>query len=218
MTTPATPTKKTSVRLTPKQWAEAEALWESGEVTLDDLAKKFGKSRATLQRHFRENGIHRGANAEANKAIVKQAVQDAVIDDAAILASRIRETRDEHYKMTTALAKLTWSEIMTAKKDSKAMSTIKDNLKALETAMKIIQIARVERYAVLGLNAEEDNDDDTLPELIISELTAEQIEEMRKRDESDLADMVLETNIEEAQGQEDDEDPTPDGEDDEVLE
>lgn len=213
MTKSVKPTK-TASRLTPKQWAEAEALWESGEVTLDDLASKFGKSRATMQRHFRQHGIHRGANAEANKAIIKKAVQDTAIDDATILANRIRETKEDHYKMATAIAKLTWSEIMTAKKEEKPLSQIKDNLKSLESAMKILAAARAERYALLGLNADIEDDDEGLPELVISELTAEQIEEMRKKDEDDLADMVIPSEIEGLE----DEPSMPDGDEGEELE
>lgn len=49
--------------------------------------------------------------------------------------------------------------------------------------MKVLKMAREERYAVLGLNNQDkDEGDDGLPELAVAELSPEQIEEMRSRD------------------------------------
>ena len=184
MTTPAV--KTTPARMTPRQWAEAEALWEAGEVTLDDLATRFSKDRSAFVRYFKKHSIVKGSKAAARKEEVKEAVAAASIDEATVLASRIRETKEDHYKMSTALAKLAWAEVLTAKKDSKPFSAIKDNLKALDNAMNVLTKARMERYAVLGLDKDDYVDEDGLPELVISELTAAQIEELRSRDEEGL--------------------------------
>lgn len=179
----------TSIRMTPKQWAEAEALWESGEVTLDDLCKRFGKNRTAFTRHFKKHSIVKGSKSAAAKEAVKEAVASAGIDDATVLANRIRETKEDHYKMTSAIAKLTWAEVLNAKKESRPFSAIKDNLKALEIGMNILEKARMERFAILGLDKSDFVDEDGLPELVISELTAAQIEELRSRDEEGLEDM-----------------------------
>ncbi|MCY1300238.1 hypothetical protein D9M70_497990 [compost metagenome] len=58
-----------------------------------------------------------------------------------------------------------------------------NNLKALDNAMTVLKKAREERYAVLGLDRSDYVDDSALPELVISELTNEQIEAMRDRQE-----------------------------------
>lgn len=183
MTTPAV---KTSTRMTPRQWAEAEALWEAGEVTLDDLAARFDKDRSAFVRYFKKHGIVKGSRAAARKEEVKEAVAAAGIDEATVLANRIRETKEDHYKMSSALAKLVWAEVLTAKKDEKPFSAIKDNLKALDNAMNVLMKARMERFAILGLDKDDYVDEDGLPELVISELTAAQIEELRNRDEEGL--------------------------------
>ena len=183
MTTPAV---KTSTRMTPRQWAEAEALWEAGEVTLDDLAARFDKDRSAFVRYFKKHGIVKGSRAAARKEEVKEAVATAGIDEATVLANRIRETKEDHYKMSSALAKLVWAEVLTAKKDEKPFSAIKDNLKALDNAMNVLMKARMERFAILGLDKDDYVDEDGLPELVISELTAAQIEELRNRDEEGL--------------------------------
>lgn len=183
MTTPAV---KTPTRMTPRQWAEAEALWEAGEVTLDDLAARFDKDRSAFVRYFKKHGIVKGSRAAARKEEVKEAVAAAGIDEATVLANRIRETKEDHYKMSSALAKLVWAEVLTAKKDEKPFSAIKDNLKALDNAINVLMKARMERFAILGLDKDDYVDEDGLPELVISELTAAQIEELRNRDEEGL--------------------------------
>lgn len=181
-----TPSVKTPTRMTPRQWAEAEALWEAGEVTLDDLATRFDKDRSAFVRYFKKHGIVKGSRAAARKEEVKEAVAAAGIDEATVLANRIRETKEDHYKMSSALAKLVWAEVLTAKKDEKPFSAIKDNLKALDNAMNVLMKARMERFAILGLDKDDYVDEDGLPELVISELTAAQIEELRNRDEEGL--------------------------------
>jgi AcrR family transcriptional regulator len=177
--------KTKHARLTPKQWAEAEALWESGEVTLEDLAARFGKHRTAFHKHFTAKGIKRGAKKAEHAAAVKEAVTTAAIDDATILAARIRETKEEHYKMASGLAKLSWNEILTAKQEGRPVATALNNLKALDAAMSVLKKAREERWAVLGLDRDDAMDEDGLPDLVISELTADQIEALRSRDEDD---------------------------------
>jgi hypothetical protein len=181
--------KTVKPRLTPKQWAEAEALWESGEVTLSFLAKKFSVSDQNVHMHMKRKGVVRGAKAEIHKRRVAEEVTKAAVDDATIVAGRIRETKEEHYKMAAGLAKLAWSEILKAKQDNAPVSVAMNNLKALDAAMSVMTKARQERWAVLGLDRADHISDDGLPELLISELTAEQIQALRERDFAEFDDL-----------------------------
>lgn len=178
--------------LTPKQWAEIERLWELGEVTLEMLEKRFKKDSSTFKRHFARHGIKRGSKKDEHKAKVAEEVQKAVVDDVTIVAARIKETKEEHYKMAAGLAKLTWAEILKAKQDGLPVSTALNNLKALDAAMSVLTKARAERYAVLGLDRDDAIDEDGLPELVIQELTPEQVKELRSRDDVGLDDMGVE--------------------------
>ena len=185
-----TPTESVKARrLTPKQWGMCEALWESGEATLEDLSKKFGISGPGIHNHMKRRGIKRGAKAEKHKQRVAEAVTKAAVDDAAIVAARIRETKEEHYKMASGLAKLAWAEILKAKQDNMPVATALPNLKALDSAMTVMTKARMERWAVLGLDRADYVDEDGLPELLISELTADQVEELRNRKFGDLEEL-----------------------------
>lgn len=176
-------------RLTPKQWAEAEALYESGEMTQTEIARKFDITPQSVFTHMKGKGLVAGSKAQEHKKRVAEEVTKAAIDDATIHAGRIRETKEEHYKMSAGIAKLAWSEILKAKSEGAPVSVAMNNLKALDAAMNVLTKARMERWAVLGLDRDVDLDEDGLPELLISELTAEQIEELRQRDFSEFEEL-----------------------------
>ena len=185
---PTTTVKKRNLTL--KQWAEAEALWESGTVIYEDLVKKFGCSISTFERHFKKNGIVKGAKAAAAKKKVEERLAAAAVDEATLIAARIRETKESHYKMASGLAQLAFNEILQAKKDLLPVATALNNLKALDAAMTVIKKAGEERYKVLGLDRPDAVDPDELPELLITELTAEQIKELRDRDLTELDELA----------------------------
>ncbi len=175
-------TKPAKIILRPAQWAVAEAMWRKGEATADELAKKFGVNRSTIHRHMTAKGVVHGSAAEKTREKVAAKVEAAIEDDATIQAARIRETKDEHYKMASGLSKLAWNEILKAKQEGAPLAAAAANLKALESAMNVLSKGRQERWAILGLDRPDAVDMTTIPELVISELTAEQIEDLQKRD------------------------------------
>lgn len=190
---PTTTSKKRN--LTPKQWAEAEALWESGTVIYEDLVKKFGCSTSTFERHFKKHKTVKGAAAAAAKKKVEERLAAAAVDEATLTAARIRETKESHYKMASGLAQLAFNEILQAKKDGNPVSVALNNLKSLEAAMNVIKKAGEERYKVLGLDRPDAVDPDDLPELLITELTAEQIKELRDRDLTELDEIAAKAAV-----------------------
>ena len=180
--TAGAPTKKPrNKKLSERDWAQATALWESGEITLPELAKKFDRHEQSFVQYFRRRGIQKGSKREKIMKKVEAQVEAQALNDAAIIAARIKETKEEHYKMASGLAKLTWAEILKAKQDGVPVGTAINNLKALESAMNVLKKAREERYSVLGLDRADATDDNEVPELLISELTADQIEALRSR-------------------------------------
>lgn len=174
--------------LTPKEWAGIEAAWAAGTITYLELVKKYGRSASTYERHFKAKGILKGSRAESIREKVADALEKSAITDATVAAARIKETKEEHYKMASALARLTWNEILEAKKNGTPLMVAMGNLKALDVAMTVLKKAREERYAVLGLDRPDAIDLDQVPELVISELTAEQVQELRDRDHTEVDD------------------------------
>lgn len=177
--------------LTPRQWAEIEALWEAGEVTYSDLMTRYGKSQSTFERHFRKRGLIKGAKAHVAKKKIEEKLAEATILDATVIAARIKETKEQHYKMAAGLASLTWAEILKTKQDGAPVGIALTNLKALDVAMNVLKKAREERYSVLGMDRPDAVDPEDLPELVISELTADQVQELRERDHAELDDLAV---------------------------
>lgn len=166
----------------PKQWAEMEALWALGEITRDEIAKKLDVSPTAVTMHMKKVGVVRGSKAEENRKRISAEVMDAAVSDATIHAQRIKETKDYHYRMSDSLARMAMQEILEAKRSGHPLSVATSNLKALDAAVTVIAKARIERWAVLGLDRPDAVDTNELPTLVIEELTADQIEDLRNRD------------------------------------
>lgn len=168
-------------RLTSSQKAEAIALWRSGAATLDDLSKRFSKTQETFSRLFTKEGIKKGESADRHATKVEKKVEDAIFDDAGEMARRIKEVKEETYKTSRGLTKLIWNEIVSANRDKRQVSTTMSNLKALEKAGQALRIAREETYVALGIADGEKDDDATIPELKVQELTAADILEIQRK-------------------------------------
>src|SRR5690606_16093373 len=120
----------------------------------DDLAKKFKKNRGTFVRLFQTEGVEKGSGAKELQEKVQEKVQEDLANDATVLANRIRETKEEHYKMSSGIAKLVWFTITKARQDGKPIATVAYDLKALKVAAETLKITREDRYAVLGIKDE----------------------------------------------------------------
>lgn len=162
-------------RLVPREWAEVEDLYARGDATAQQLADKYGVAISTIRKHLERRGIKSGSKA----AQVRDEVAEELADEAAMKARenarRIRSTKDDHYQWSETLAKLAMREIAQAQKSQIPMSSVAGNLKALKAASDIIGNARQERWQILGID---DVLDDDLPELLISEISAEDAQAM----------------------------------------
>lgn len=176
---------------TASEWAKAEALWATGDVTLDDLANIVGVSTTSVSLHMKKNKITKGEKADEHRKKVAEKVAEEALGDVSEHSQRIKETKDEHYNLSKAIAKLTWQEIKKAKQNGTPLGAIQPSLKSLEIAMNIITKAQQSRWQILGLDRPDAVDDSELPELVISELTATDIETLRERNFNDPLDLDI---------------------------
>lgn len=165
-------------RMTNRQRAEAIALWRSGTVTLTELAKKYNKSTNALVMLFKKNNVKKGETADKVTEAVTRKINEKLINTDDIVV-RVRDTKEEHYKIASGIAKLTWSLIVMAKKSNKPMRTILHDLRALKNAAEIFKIAREERFVSLGIKEFENLGDKPLPQLVVKELTGEDIKRIQ---------------------------------------
>lgn len=184
--------RKTFEPLNGRQWAEADALWETGESTLSALGRRFDRDPSLFANSFKLRGIVKNSASKEIAVRVKAEIQNLAVGEASILAARIKETKEEHYKMSSGLAKLTWSEMLRAKTENLPFSAVLNNLKSLDMAMTILKKAREERYSLLGMNDDNYLDVESLPDLVIKELTADQVDMLRNRDKLNIDDVEME--------------------------
>lgn len=156
-------------------------MWRSGQYTLDEIAAKMDRSRVTLLRLYNAEGVTKGEHSEQHEKRITEAVEAAGAAEVAELAKRIQNTKEDHYKMSQALSKLVWQLIATCKKEGKSFQTISSDLKALRYASAILSDCRMERFALLGMNNKESEDDKDPEDLVIREITKEEIQENLKK-------------------------------------
>lgn len=171
-------------RLSQAQWREIELLWESGDITLKELSEKYGKSTDTIYAHFKSKGIKRGARAEELRKIADSLAKQKAQEESHIISERIRNTKEQHYKMAEAIGKLVFKEVLQVQSSGSKYREIQQDLKSLHVAMETLKKVREERWVVLGLDKDV-VDEDSLPELIMSTMTAEQAQALRDAQEED---------------------------------
>lgn len=173
-------------RLTPTQWAEAEALWASGEFTLTQLEERFGVRRETLSRRFKKKGIEKGRDM-AGRLVSEALKSDAEIRTRERL-DRIENRRDQYDKWALTLAGLTMREIAEARREERPLAMAEGNIKALQRAS--VTLTKCWDVASRALNMDKtETDDDDLPSLMFGELTDSQVRQLRATEE-DVEDIT----------------------------
>lgn len=163
-------------------WLNAERDWANGKFPSgEELCKHYGLEFKAFMRRMNQKGIENGQNIKDYNRKIQAELEEAAERKAKVIAERVEETREEHYRWASGIAKLTFAEVAQARQNQTPLGHIRPNLQSLETAMKVLKMAREERFAILGLNDQGEEEEDGLPELAIAELTPEEIEDLRSR-------------------------------------
>lgn len=185
-----------SRHLTAAQSAEAISLWAAGNVTLEQLCERYKKDKSTMIRFFNKSGVAKGEKAEEQSKKIAQEIEKSVVDDAAKIAERIRETKEDSYKLAKAIERLISGEIIDARSKGLPISSKAANIKTLVEAAKGLKMTREERYAILDIGG--DTGEEEVPDLEIKELTVEEIKAIQqaslqesKEDDLDVPDMDI---------------------------
>ena len=176
-------------RLTERQKATAIALWESGEVTLEEIAKRFGRTTRAMSYVFDKAGAEKGSKRAQVHAEVTKQVNEQIVGDAGVMAAKIRETKDSHYAAAKVIAGLIQKQLVSAQQKAQPFATVQNEIKTLKLAAEALATLREERFILLGIADGEKGNEDELPELTIQEMTAEQILDMQRRQDDSGLDM-----------------------------
>jgi hypothetical protein len=174
-------------RLTVAEKAEAIALYRSGKVTLDDLGKKFKKRPEAFSRLFTRMGIVKGAAIEEMSKKLEAVVEARALSDVEETLKKIAQTRDEHFRMSSSLAKFAWAELIRARQAGIDIATLKDLMTTLKIAGEVVGSARKELFAILNVDKhDKESDFENLPELTVRELSGSELLQLQSQSVEDL--------------------------------
>ncbi len=167
------------IRLSPEQVGEMAAIWEAGGVTQAELAAHFGVSVRTVKKKLAEAGARKGRLADEAVAAAASTFSEAVVADVASLADRIKATREDAYRASQRVQQRTEELVAQAAAGGTELMRVGMEMRVLQTAMQIIERGLKVRAEVTGMRSVED--DEPMDELIVCELTADQVEEIRRQ-------------------------------------
>ncbi|MBD9511621.1 hypothetical protein IB265_33235 [Ensifer sp. ENS10] len=168
-------------RMSDADFAEARELYELGKAGLGELADQFGVSRQALSSRFKSAGAVKSSRAHEVASAAKKAVTGAAGASAAATAERfadkrgewIEETRITGVRSLKLARQLAQKIIQDALAGGHAISTVDDDLKAVQRFNKIL-VDNLESALNL-LEADKHVDENDLPTLSIEDLTNEDI-------------------------------------------
>ncbi len=175
--------KKKRIQLSPAKKAEAVHLWRTGQArNAKELAQRMGCSLSTMTNLFVKLKIKKGdllkTIEKKQEAIVAEAT--TIMLDPAVHARRVFDTKNETYRIVEMLRKLVIEEVVKSRQAGLPMGSVQNNMKAIREAAAAIKVCREEAYAVLGVRMDEQGDE-ALPELRITGLDDDQIEELQNQ-------------------------------------
>jgi transposase-like protein len=175
----------TGRRITDAEYAQARELYELGQARLAELADKFGITRQTLSKKFKDDSVSFGSRAHEVQAAVSQGIKAAAATSAVQTAAEgvdrysekrnewIEETRVQGYRSLKQADMLAKRIVAEAVKNKAVMASIDDDLKAVQRFQKILVENTLTRLDVL--RADEVVDEDDLPQIHFEDLTDEDI-------------------------------------------
>jgi hypothetical protein len=188
MTTESTSTEKRKyTRLDPATWAEIEALWQVGEVTLAELSDRYGVSQRALQAHFHKQGITKGEKSAAIATAVKEEIFKEELDDTDLTVKRAKDVREAAYTNAVAVEGLIMAQLQAAQKDPSQVLKAASAVKMLSLAAAGLERLHDLKWKALGMDRDSVLPDE-LPELIIRDLTTKEIEELQAAQEEEDAE------------------------------
>jgi len=176
------PKDKSSRRqMNPAEFAEASALWKTGQHTLNEISQKLGFSKETLSRRFTKAGVIKGSSAGKIADEIEKEILSTSAQAAKVLSERVQETREEHYQWAHLAIKLSTQIMIEARKQNLPLASTIEEQKAIGLYMKNLEVAQKQRFTCLGLDKENYVDESELTELPITNLTAVEIDDIRGR-------------------------------------
>lgn len=169
-------------KITPEQW---EAIRESiamGEQRASDCARKYGISNAAVSLHLTKHGITYACKKKDIEARAEEKLRERVAETFADkVLKRSEETKEAHYQAAAFISSEITRVVVEAKKAARPIGLFMGDLKALNVASMGLERGLNQRYRLLGIDDQINEQD--LPTLEIVDLTEENIRAMQQRED-----------------------------------
>lgn len=183
-------------RLKESDWLVIVALWERGEVTLQELSDKFGTSKPALSQGLKKRGAVRGSKAYLGAKKITEKIED----EREKLIEEIYFFKKRYIKNGELLMKYTM-ELLDSHKAAGTLGTIgKLELTAIGEATKVFKSVRNDLYFLYDLYDKDSSNEDNF-NFNIGVYTESDVESLRNAQSSleayDLAEDEEEEVVEE---------------------
>lgn len=185
-------------KLSPTDWATVVTLYERGEKNLRQLAEQFGVTPQAIQKGLKQRGIEKGSRLDE----VAQEVDDIARQERERRVQQANATVENYAKWYDVIAKLTMKKVLDAN-NAGGVATVNADILTLKNATAIIEKARSESWAILGI---EDllGEGAELPDLNVGEYSEAELERIREANEASYLEGIEEENEEGAENDQDD--------------
>ena len=186
-----TPTKRKYTRLSPSKWAEIEALWQVGDLTLSELADAHGVSPRAIQDHMSKRGIIKGSKGAEFAEAVREEIVALELGDKDLTANRAREVRETAYEHARQIEQLVMAQIALAQREPGQILRVASALKGLSLAAGTLERLHGLKYRAMGLDRHVEERE--LPKLTIDCYTDDELAGIRAQqgEEKDLVGAEL---------------------------
>jgi AcrR family transcriptional regulator len=171
--------KRKYQRLPPSIWAEICAEWEIGDVTLDELASRFGVNTRTLQAHFSKNTVTKGSKAAMVASAVKEELFERELEGKDDLVKRAKDTRESAYKNAVAVENLIMAQLNLVQKDPSQAYKAASAVKLLSLAAAGLERLHTLKWSALGLDRDAGVSNE-MPLLIFRDLSEQEIKAIQR--------------------------------------
>jgi hypothetical protein len=201
-------------RLSESEWAEARALWEVGDSSLEELSAHFGVSKRALQFHFKKHDVKKGSKARELAASIEKEVFRAELTNKDLLVGRAKDIRERAYSNARVIENLIMAQLEQAQKDPSQAYKASSAMKILSLAASTLERTHQLKKTALGLDKDPAIAEE-LPVLTFRDLSKEDLEKI-KADQAEKwgDDDVIDPEHKSAS----DADEDPDEEENEIVE
>jgi hypothetical protein len=165
-------------RPSPEAWAAAVAAWRTGASTLEEIASGLGMSVRGVQYRLAKEGARKGeAIAEDARRIERETIEEAFGDQPDRL-QRGKRARQSSLALADRIERAA-SSILTDIEAAPAMAASHaGSLRTLSLAAQLAERTFALKSSALGLSSN-DLDPEELPQIVIRDLTEEELEAIR---------------------------------------